>query len=565
MKKQLSFSQKTWKFNAENEVHSLPELQEILLQTRGLTEHAEIKKFLEPSLKDLVSPWEMSGMREAVARVCEGIAKKERIVVFGDFDADGITATVILVQILEKLGAQVSYRIPERNIDSHGLKKHLLDDLIARDVKLVISVDCGINDAAEVTHAKENGLDVIITDHHHSSEKSFPHDAIAVINPKLPDNGETYGNLAGVGVAWKLALALIEEMAGEQPELLQEILAPLLEIAAIGTIADCVELVDENRIIVKFGLEKMKETPWEGLQTLLEETGVSLAEISEETVGFVIAPHMNAASRIGNVLTASQLFLAKDGKHHARVSQLQELNKERRALTEEAVGEAKEQVRLGAPFQMFYAENWKPGILGLLAARYCQQLGVPVVACTKRDDGTISASCRAPEAYSIIEGLHAVQDLLEGYGGHDGAAGLFMKAENYEEIKKELDKYFLAQNVGELPQIVDAWVEPTLLNFELVDFLKYFAPFGAGNPAPILGLKGVKIRGVRPMGKTGNHARFSGELDGEELELVAFFAEHIIDEVKEGDVVDVAVTIGENEWMGERRLQLRVEDARRAE
>ena len=564
MKKQLSFSQKSWNFRSENVVNSLPELQEILLGSRGLTEHADIEKFLSPSLSDLVSPWEMNGMRKAVARIYNSIAKGERIVVFGDFDTDGITATVILVQTLEKLGAQVSYRIPERNVDSHGLKKHLLDDLIERDVKLVITVDCGINDAKEVTHAKEKGLDIIITDHHHPSEKNFPHDAIVVLNPKLPNNGGTFANLAGVGVSWKLCLALLEELAGDNPELLQEILDPLLEITAIGTIADCVDLVDENRIIVKFGLEKMKETPWNGLLTLLDKTNTPLEEISEETVGFVIAPHLNAASRLGNVLTASQLFLGKDGKHNSRVQQLQELNRERRLLTEESVGEAREQIRVGAPCQVFYHEKWKPGILGLLASRHSQHLGVPVIACTRRNDGKISASCRAPEPYSMIGGLDAVTQLLERYGGHAGAAGLLMDIENMNQLREELDKHFLEQNIGALPQRVDAWVEKDLLNFELVNFFKYFAPFGVGNPAPILGLKNVKIKNIRPMGNSGNHARFIGEIDGEEVELVAFFAEHIIEEVKEGDMIDVAVTIGENEWQGERRLQLRVEDARRA-
>lgn len=564
MKEQLSFSQKHWEIYTNSVVESLPQLQDILLKKRGLTQHEEIKKFLEPSFADLASPWEMQGMRKAVKRVCEAIAKDERIVVFGDFDTDGITATVILVRTLEQLGAQVSYRIPERNVDSHGLKKHLLDDLVERDVKLVITVDCGINDSVEVTHAKAKGLDIIVTDHHESVPKTFPHDAVAVLNPKLPNNGITYPNLAGVGVAWKLALALLETELGDDVDRLQEILDPLLEIAAIGTIADCVELLDENRIIVKFGLEKMKQTPWEGLLHLLEQTNVSLEEISEETVGFVIAPHLNAASRLGDVLVASQLFLGKSEDHSLRVSHLQKLNELRRELTEKSVQESGQQIRPGAPFQIFCDPNWKPGILGLLASRHSQQLGVPVIACTIRDDGKISASCRAPEPYSMIAGVNAVSHHLERFGGHDGAAGFLMAAENFEKIREELDKHFLEQNIGALPQRIDAWVDSELLNFDLINFLKYFAPFGAGNPAPIFGLKKVEIRAIYPMGKTGNHARFIGKLNGKELEMVAFFAEHLISEIQEGDVLDIAVTIGENEWMGERKLQLRIEDARRS-
>ncbi len=560
--KQLSFSQKRWKINQEESIGTLPALQSALLEARQLVTHKTIQEFLEPSLQQLESPWEMNGMTDAVKRITKAIEAQERVVVFGDFDADGITATVILVQTLRELGANVSYRIPDRNTDSHGLKKHLLDDLVKREVKLVITVDCGTNDKEEVEHATTLGMDIIITDHHEPDAKSFPEKAVAVINPKMGENGNTSPELSGSAVSWKLATALIEHVHEDSPEKMVALIGPLMEIAAIGIIADCVALTGENRILAKFGLEKMKTTTWNGLSQLLEHTNTSLQKISEETVGFVIAPHLNAASRLGDVLIAAQLFLGDERDNASRIEQLLTWNKQRRALTEKSVAEATEQIRPGAPFQIFYKKEWKPGILGLLAARHSQQLGVPVVACSLRKDGKISASCRAPEPYSIVDGLRAAEKNLERFGGHAGAAGFLMKENNFEELKKNLDAYFSKENLGILPQRVDAWVSPELLDWDLVEFFKFFAPFGAGNPSPILGLKRVKILKIHSMGAQKNHARFVGELNGQELDFVAFFAGHLLSQVKVRNVVDIALTIGENEWNGEQRLQFRVEDMR---
>jgi single-stranded-DNA-specific exonuclease len=562
MKQQLSLSQKIWEIPSSKQIFSLSELQGLLLSARGFKSHEEIQKFLEPSLEHLESPWAMNGMEEAVQRIETAIETQERIVVFGDFDTDGITATVILVRILTELGAHVSYRIPERNIDSHGLKTHLLDDLIARNVGLIITVDCGINDAHEVKYATEIGIDVIVTDHHEPDEKKFPSNAIAVLNPKRGENGNTSRELSGSAIAWKLAAAIGERMTHGNSQKLSSLLSPLMEIAAIGIIADCVELVGENRILAKFGLEKMKDTQWIGLLQLLERTDTSLEKIAEDTVGFVIAPHLNAASRLGDVFIAAQLFLGDERDHLPRIEQLLAWNKHRRALTEKAVQEAEEQIRPNAPFQLLYKETWKPGILGLLAARYSQQLGVPIIACTLRSDGKISASCRAPEPYSIINGLRTVEHCLERFGGHAGAAGFLMEQDSFPLIKEALDEYFSSLNLGILPQKIDAWISPTVLNWELLEFFKFFAPFGAGNPAPVLGLRNVKIKDIRSMGTQNNHARFVGEVDGQQLDFVAFFAGYILQKLKKGDRVDIALTVGENEWNGEKRMQLRVEDVR---
>ena len=557
-----SLSQKIWNISSDSLITDLPALQDLLLKGRGLTTHETIQRFLEPSLEQLENPWEMQGIPRAVDRIEQAIKNEERIIVFGDFDTDGITATVILVHTLQQLGAHVSYRIPERNTDSHGLKKHLLDELSPRKVGLVITVDCGINDAEEVAHAAQNGIDVIITDHHEPKGGSFPEEAIAVINPKVGSNGNTFPNLSGSAVAWKLAAALADRCTQDATQI-HSLLDPLLEIAAIGIIADCVPLRGENRILAKFGIEKLKHTQWNGLLQLLEETGTSLEKITEETIGFVIAPHLNAASRIGDVLLAVQLFLGKEEEHASRIQHLREWNNSRRSLTEDSVLEAKTQVRPDAPFQILYNEDWKPGILGLLAARYSQQLGVPVIACSKRKDGKITASCRAPEPYSMINGLQNVESFLKHFGGHAGAAGFLMEKSQFEALTQALDTHFSETNIGALPLNVDAWISPELVRWELYDFLQFFAPFGMGNPTPILGIQNVVIREIRPMGAQKNHLKLSGNVAGTDFNFVAFFAGHFVDHLHIGDCVDIAFTLGKNEWNGEETLQLRVEDVRK--
>jgi single-stranded-DNA-specific exonuclease len=571
MTTQRSCSQKVWvpralflKNTEIPEVKNLEKLQEILLHSRGLDTHEKIEKFLSPSLSDLADPFEMSGMQAAVDRIFAAIEKKERIVVFGDFDADGITSTVILVTALRAIGAEVSYRIPDRNAESHGLKNFFIDELAAKKVSLIVTVDCATNDFREISYAKSLGIDVIVTDHHASEKDKFPHDAVAIVNPVLDPPEKSWHNISGAAVAWKLATALAQtkfsakNSAEKNPpaaaEKISELLWPLLEIAAIGVVADCVDLTDENRIIAKFGLEKMRESDWDAIQRLIAD-----AEPTEETIGFSIAPRLNAASRIGDVLVALQLFLGNPSGNSIRIQKLETWNDERKKLTEEAVAESRKQIVSDAPCQVFRGP-WKPGVLGLLASRHVEQLAAPVIACTDRDDGKIAASCRAPEGCSMVGALQACGELFEVFGGHDGAAGFLAPGENFKKIKNALISHFSNQKKPELCVRIDAWVDPDILDFSLLDFLSFLAPFGAGNPQPIFGLKKLKIVEISPMGAQKNHLRIATGAG----ELVAFFAGHLLTKLSPGDQIDAAVTISENNWNGERRLQLRVVDVRKS-
>lgn len=563
MKKQRSFSQKHWvAFDTKESIglpKSLESLQEILLQNRGLGDHEAIDQFLSPSLGQLSDPFEMTDMEAAVDRIFSALQQNERIVVFGDFDTDGITATVILVWALQQLGAKVSYRIPERNTDSHGLKKEILAEIAAKKVSLVITVDCATNNQAEIDFAVSKGLDVIVTDHHALEKGRFPSAAMAVVNPHRDAPSAPWHNLSGAGVAWKVVAALAQKVFCQTPEKISELLWPLLELAAIGTISDCVPLQGENRILAKFGLEKMQNSSWDGLRRLLAEVPTP----TEETIAFSIAPRLNAASRVGDVLVAVQLFLGAASSNAARIARLDRWNEERKIATEQAIAESRLQIETTAHCQVFSGE-WTPGILGLLASRHAEQLGVPVVACTLRSDGKLTASARAPEGASIIAALQEQAGLFSVFGGHDGAAGFVTDPEQLEQIRCHLQSHFSLQKKADLALKVDAFVSPTLLNFALIDFLSFLAPFGAGNPQPVFGVCGVRLLQLVPMGEAKNHLRLTGVVEGESLEAVAFFADHLRENLSPGDTVDLAVTVSENTWNGERRCQLRVVDVRKS-
>jgi single-stranded-DNA-specific exonuclease len=557
MKKQLSFLKKTW--TSARDIDEFDQLKAVLLQNRGLESSEEIESFLSPSLAGLYSPWEMKGMKKAVERIRFAIENQERIVVFGDFDVDGVTSTVILVAGLKELGAQVSYRIPARATDSHGLKKHIIDDIAKQEVTLLITCDCGMNDREETAYASGLGMDVVITDHHEPKPNQFPEKALAVINPRQSGCSYPDKDLAGAGVAFKLISALAEQSFDEVDSILN-FLPKFLELAAIGSIADCVNLTGENRTIAKFGLEKVKNTEWEGLRLLLEESNGGLEHIDEQTIGFVVAPRINASSRIGDVYWAVQLFLEEDGKHAQRLQTLGKFNEQRKEMTHQSLKESMNQVKEGAPFQLFFHEKWEPGILGLVASRQSEDLQVPVAACTIREDGVLTASCRAPEGYDMIEGLQSCGELFGQYGGHKGAAGFIANLEDKEKIHTSLEAHFASCQQEKRDTLVEAFIRPEQIGPELTEFLHELSPFGAGNREPIFGLRNVEILDVQTLGKEQNHLRLKVKSKTTELELMAFFSDGLLPLLKIGESVDVLFTISENVWKGEKRVQLRMVD-----
>lgn len=502
-----------------------------------------------------IDPFEMHDMDIACTRIYQAIEHKERIMVFGDFDADGITATVILVHALQRLGAKVSYRIPDRVKDSHGLKNHLIDEIAENKVDLIVTCDCGINDNISVKHAVSLGIDVIITDHHTPDKNRFPSDAVAVVNPKLsPDFPDQ--DLSGSAVALKLIEALIREKKSA------DFLFPYYEMAAIGTVADCVSLTGENRRIVKTGLSYMKNSAWSGLQFLLESNRVAPENINAQTIGFTIAPRINAASRIGDCFVAVQLFLGKESDHARRVEYLENLNNERKVLTTEGVEMAAVQIQGDKNCQVLFHEHWEPGILGLIASRYCEQLGQPIIASTL-NNGKLSASCRAPQGVCMVSGLKKSADFFLGFGGHAGAAGFVAKPDQLDSIRESLQTHFSKYEMPTPEVEIDAWIDVNLLDKKSADFLETLAPFGEGNPKPIFGMKDFGVSSIETLGSSGQHFKIYGKHCDKSIEILAFFAEGYIDNIRSEDTVDILIEFSQKYWRGQSQFEYKLVDIKK--
>ncbi|HEY5713925.1 MAG TPA: single-stranded-DNA-specific exonuclease RecJ, partial [Candidatus Gracilibacteria bacterium] len=538
----------------------LESLKKALIESFEVPLSAIDQVFLDPEIQHLHDPFLMSGMDKAVAKIREYLPqisnikdqKSKRIMIYGDFDTDGVTSTIILVQALTQLGAVVSYRIPDRTSHSHGLKKEIIDEIVEKQVGLLITCDCGINDHEEVAYAVSKGLEVIVTDHHDPDPKRFPREALAVVNPLLDHCAYPDQNLSGAGIALKLVQALLDPCE----------LEPYLEMAAMGIIADCVPLRGESRIIAKLGLEALKDTGWEGLRSFFIEQEIDPDAINEETVAFHLAPRINAASRLGDVMMATQLFLGEPSKIDARWGYLHNLNEKRKVLTDQTLQEALEQVDETAACQIVFAPHWRQGILGLVASRISEKYTQPVLAVRQVDEYLVSGSCRAPEGFSMIEALRANEDLLLQYGGHAGAAGFTCKLSNLRTLEQRLKDYFAAQNIEKAALSLAALVNIEVLNMELVDFLNRLAPFGMGHQKPILGIEGLQILSVQPMGQSGDHFRLTGSKDDQVVELVGFFKGDWITQITPGEIHDVAFTVGDNYFQGERKIQLKLEDIR---
>jgi single-stranded-DNA-specific exonuclease len=517
-----------------------------------------LDRFLNPALEDLHDPFLLHGMDTATQSILRAIEKGDRIMVFGDFDTDGITSTVLLVSTLQKLGANVSYRIPDRRRDSHGLKTYLIDEIAQCEVKLIVSCDCGINDQAEVAYARSLGMETIISDHHQPDPRRFPDQALAVINPHQTHCPYPESILAGVGVAFKIAQALAEKKL-KTPNSIAEFLTPFLEIAAIGLISDCVPLVGENRILTHYGLQQMKNSHWPGLRQLLERCAIAPEQINTDTVGFYIAPRLNAASRLGDVTRAVQLFLGEEPRHFERLTYLEQCNTQRREKTQDGISLAAEQIDPTSSCQLLLDPEWETGILGLIASHYAEALYQPVIVGNIEGD-MISASCRAPEGYSIIAGLRSCEEgLLTHFGGHAGAAGFRIHTDRWSLLKKTLDDHFSQQN-RIIPTLRVYQITGKMLSNELIKILERLEPFGVGNPAPQFLLCGVKIDRIQTMGAEKKHLRIKAQHDNNPLDFVAFFRGEWIECIRPGDEVNIIFTLQKQYWRGRTSLQLRVLD-----
>jgi len=526
-----------------------PLLAEILYQ-RGLTEAQEVRVFLNPDHYQPSSPWDFPGMEQAVALILAAVERKEYFCVYGDYDVDGITSTTLLVSLLQSLGGQVVYHVPDRFKEGYGMHEEVVRRLARDGVKFLVTCDCGIANHKEIALARELGLTVVVTDHHLLPEE-LP-DAHAVLNPQLLPGGHPAGHIPGVGMAYFLARALLSRLGKEKEA------DNYLDLVALGVVGDVVPLRHENRYLLQRGLPLLAATSRPGLQALMEVSGVARDRLTEEELGFQLVPRLNATGRIASARLGVELLLAGDEREAARLAQtIDGINKKRREIGEKMQEEAL--ALLGQGFVprplVLYQPHWHHGVIGIIAGRLCESYGVPVALMSLKEDGqTITGSARSIEGIHIYEALKKCEQFLGKYGGHAGAAGFSLHRDNLTAFTLSLEQVLAEemQKTGGVQTLVaDTRLPLDQAGLEVFHDLRKLAPFGEGNPAPLFYCPGVKVLSKRST--TG----------GKHLQLVVSHGESSHRAIwwwgggnePEGEV-DLVYTLGLNRWNGRESIQL---------
>jgi single-stranded-DNA-specific exonuclease len=544
-----------------------PHLHSVIVQilyNRNVREPKEVQAFITP-YGPLHDPFLLRGMEAAVNRIAQAIRDDERIAVYGDFDADGVTSTALLTQTLRALGATVAPYIPDRVDEGYGLNTDALDNLAARGANLIVTVDCGIRSVKEVAYGNGLGLDIIVTDHHSTGSEIPP--ALTVVNAKQPGCTYPFKGLAGVGIAFKLAQALLATIpmaAGDDPSLRQE---HLLDLVALGTVADIVPLVDENRSLVQQGLAQLN-APWrKGLQALMARAGVKPGYVNSTAIGFMLGPRLNAAGRLQSAMLAYHLLMTRDPAQAALYAdQLNQLNQERQQLTLEAAELARSQVLDEAgrvPYLLFATSpDFKAGIVGLVASRLTEAFYRPSVV-VERGDEESRASCRSIPEFHITRALDQCADLLVRHGGHAAAAGFTVHNDNLPTLQERLQT-IAEQELADtelIPRLqIDAELSLGPEIYDLQEQLSRLQPFGEGNPEPVFLSRGLRVGRRQTIGSEGQHLKLALNDGRAWWDAVAFRRGQEADKMPEH--IDLAYQIDMNEWNGQKRLQLIVRDWR---
>lgn len=529
-----------------------PPLLAAMLGARGIGSVEEAESFLDGGAELLRDPMLLKDMDKAVERIKSAISKHETVAVYGDYDVDGITSTCLLTDWLRSCGLECYPYIPDRIGEGYGFNNAAIDSLHKKGVSLIISVDCGITAAEEAKHARMIGVDLIITDHHECREQTIP-DAIAVIDPKQDDCRYPNKDLAGVGVALKLVCAV----EGKNEPIVER----YADLAAIGTVADVVPLTGENRYIVRRGLELLGNPSRPGLEALLRESGASEKKISSSTIGFSLAPRLNAAGRLGEVSIAGKLLMTHDSKEASTLAgELCELNRRRQHLETEIWDDASGMMDGKTPSTpiVLASEKWHQGVIGIAASKLAEQYSKPtIMICLDGDKG--KGSCRSYGGFNLFDALSACSEYLEGFGGHALAAGLNIKRDKLRQFCRAFSEYYENNKPTELPTLsCDICVtDPGVLDMKGVDALSRLEPYGSGNPKPTLCILDARLDKVTPIGG-GKHLRISVSYKGAEFECVFFSHSEADLDLKAGDKVDIAFTPQINEFRLRRSVQLQI-------
>ncbi|MEP7133323.1 MAG: single-stranded-DNA-specific exonuclease RecJ [Chloroflexota bacterium] len=549
---------------------NLPPLIAQTLIRRGILTPDSAQAFLHP---DTLPSTPFPNIESAVEIIHEAIRKDDLICVWGDFDVDGQTSTALLVQTLRALGANVVYYIPIRGKESHGVHIESLKPIIDNDAKLIVTCDTGITADEAVDYCNSRGVDVVITDHHDLGE-SLPN-AKAIINPKLLPRDHLLANLAGVGVAYKLAEALL---AFSDQQLAVSPLADvdsLLDLVALGLVADVALLKGETRSLAQKGIQALRNTNRLGLKVIAELSSTNLESLTEETIGFTFAPRLNALGRLSDANPAVELLLTNDSAR-ARVlaAQIEGLNAQRRLLTSQVTEAAEAQLRanpelLTEPAIILSHPNWPGGVVGIVANRLVDRYHKPALLFTESEDGILRGSARSVEGLHITEAITANKDLLLNFGGHPMAAGMSLQKDNLLSFRKGLGRAIekqLGEIVREEPTLqIDAWLSLDEINLELANSLEMLAPFGAGNPSLTMATRGVKMKSVSTIGKAKEHLRLNVEDESGNVQGVLWWSGAGETLPEDGSTFDIAYSLRASSFRGQKQVTLQFEEFRGSE
>ncbi|MDR3157147.1 MAG: single-stranded-DNA-specific exonuclease RecJ [Lactobacillales bacterium] len=549
----------TWKFKEEEvideefskllEHEGLSKISGRILWKREIRTAKQLEQFLHPQASHLHDPLAFYDMEKAIQRIKKAIEKDEKILIYGDYDADGITSTTILKEALESIGANILYYLPNRFTDGYGPNKKVYQYFIERqNVQLIITVDNGVSGLEAIDYAQKLEVDVIVTDHHELPQ-NLPN-AYAIIHPKHPKGDYPFGKLAGVGVAFKLAWALLGEFPTE-----------FLDLVAIGTLADLVSLTDENRVFVSLGLKTIRNTERIGLIELMKVAGIKRKGFTEAQVGFGIAPRLNALGRLKDPNLAVELLSTFDPEEAKRLAQkIQSVNEERKQLVEQTVEEALELLfeQPDSPIQILIKSGWNPGILGIVASKILNMTGKSTIIFTLDEKGNAKGSARSVEALNIFKALDEHRELFLAFGGHHMAAGMTLPVENLEMLRKILEKFIKRESIdvtqGKIIK-VETILNSTDITIELTEELARLAPFGAGNPKPVFALENPKIQKVNNLGNKNQHLKMKLTKDFGELEIISWENGGFAKEFTSGGKLSLIGELGINEWNGRKKIQ----------
>ncbi len=540
----------------------IPPAMAVILMNRGIFTEKAVMAYMKKSLESIHNPLMMDDMEIACERILTALSEKEKIVIYGDYDVDGITATSIVYKFLKSAGADVTYYIPDRFSEGYGINILAVNKLARSGAKLMITVDCGIASIGEIEFAKTQGLDVIVTDHHTCREE-LPK-AVAVINPKRPDSIYAFSGLAGAGVAFKLVLALAIKLGMNTKDVFSE----YVELAAIGTIADVVPLIDENRVIAEKGIKAIQNTKNKGIKALLNAASLAGKPIDSTAVAFFMAPRLNAAGRMDSAKVAVELLICENDEDAKKIcEELDSLNVKRKQEEQLVMKEALELLEKEGEKLVYVlsGEDWNHGVVGIVASRLCEQMYRPCIL-VSFDSEKGKGSGRSVPEMNLFDALLDSEELLTAFGGHSQAAGLSINRSELEEFKKKINAFAKENiNVEELiPKLkIDCNLDSASANLSSAKMMESLAPFGEANEQPVFSMMGLKIVSAGAMGADGRHLRMRLSDGKNVFSAVGFGMSEYLGYAKEGDFVNIAFTMNINTYQGTENLQLVLKDVKK--